>query len=474
MSGEIEASAPFKKGPILLVLLLGSFFAVLNQTLLATALPSIMKDLQIDLSTAQWLTTAFMLVNGIMIPITAFLIGTFTTRQLFIGAMMFFGIGTLVAAISPSFTILLIGRILQAVGAGVMMPLSQVVILSLFPVNKRGAAMGLVGLVIGLAPAIGPTLAGVMVEHFPWRSLFYIVLPIVVLNIVLALFIMKNVTERTHPKIDLFSIVLSTVGFGGLLYGFSKAGSSGWSSAEVLITLILGVIGLVAFILRQYRLTQPILEFRVFQDPVFSLTTILGVFTFTSMIGTETLIPVFMQNMLGYNALESGLALLPGALLMGAMMPISGRLFDKFGIRWLAITGFTIITATGFLFTRLETGTTYSYVLTVYMIRMIGISLVMMPLMTAGINRLDRKLISHGTAMNNTMRQVGGSIGTAILVTVMSSAITSKGQPMPEDMIGGVNAAFMVATLLALAGAILSLFVKNTPKSEQQLASKHD
>ncbi|MCZ8515520.1 MDR family MFS transporter [Paenibacillus filicis] len=453
---EIETPSAFKKGPILFVLLIGSFVAVLNQTLLATALPRIMQDLQIDLSTAQWLTTSFMLVNGIMIPITAYLIGTYSTRQLFIGAMTFFGLGTLVAAISPDFTMLLIGRILQAFGAGVMMPLGQVVILSLYPVNKRGAAMGLVGLVIGLGPAIGPTLAGVMVEHFPWRSLFYIVLPIVVLNILFAVFIMRNVTERTYPKLDLLSIVLSTIGFGGLLYGFSEAGTSGWSSTVVIVALILGVIALTAFILRQNRLKQPILEFRVFRDPNFSLTTILSVISFTSMIAAETLIPVFMQNMLGYSALESGLALMPGAVLMGVMMPITGRLFDKFGIRWLAIVGFTIITITGYLFTRLEAATSFPYVLTVYMIRMVGISLIMMPLATAGINSLDRKLISHGTAMNNTMRMVGGSIGTAILVTIMSNSITAIGKPTPGDMIEGVNAAFWVATLLALSGTILT------------------
>ncbi|THF75232.1 MDR family MFS transporter [Cohnella fermenti] len=457
-----NANPDIKKTPILVVLLIGSFVAILNQTLLATALPPIMNDFKIGLSTAQWLTTAFMLVNGIMVPITAFLIGRFSTRQLFISAMTLFAIGTLTATLSPNFTVLLIGRIVQALGAGVMMPLNQVVTLSLFPVRKRGAAMGLVGLVIGLGPAIGPTLAGVMIEHFHWRSLFLIVLPIVIADIALAFFIMKNVTRRTSPKMDTTSILLSTIGFGCLLYGFSSAGTSGWSSAEVLATLGIGLVGLLFFIVRQFKLEQPILEFRVFKDPIFTITTVLGIVTFTSMIGAEILIPTFMQNMLGYTALESGLALLPGAILMGVMMPITGKLFDKFGVRWLAIVGFALITATGLLFTRFETTTTLSYVLAVYMARMVGVSLVMMPLMTAGINRLQHHLIPHGTAMVNTMRQVGGSIGTAALVTVMSITIANANAPGLATMIDGINAAFLAATLISLVGVVLSFFVKGT------------
>lgn len=465
MNNEVKS---INKTPIVLILLIGSFVAVLNQTLLATAIPPIMADLNIELSTAQWLTTAFMLVNGIMIPITAFLIGKYTTRQLFIGAMTLFALGTLVAALAPSFSILLVGRIIQASGAGIMMPLSQVVILTIYPIEKRGAAMGLVGLVVGLGPAIGPTLSGFMVEHFPWRSLFYIILPLVIVNITLAFFIMKNVTERTNPKIDIVSIVLSSIGFGGLLYGFSIAGNEGWLNIQVLISLAIGSLALLWFILRQFRLEQPILEFRVFKDPIFTLTTILSIIVFISMIGAEMLIPVFMQTMLNYSALDSGLALLPGAIVMGAMMPITGRIFDRYGARWLVITGFSIVTITTFLFTGFDTKTTFTYVLIIYMIRMFGISMIMMPVTTAGINQLVIKLIPHGTAMNNTMRQVGGSIGTAVLVTIMTNNLvrTSTGIPTPESAIGGVNTAFIFATILALIGTILAFFIRKTKPAE--------
>src|SRR5699024_5913714 len=200
-------------------------------------------------------------------------------------------------------------------------------------------AMGIFGLVIAFAPAIGPSLSGWLVDQFPWRSVFYVVLPIAMINIVVAYFILKNVTEQTHPKLDMLSIILSTFGFGGLLYGFSVAGEGGWGSMQVIIAIIVGVITLAWFIYRQLHLKQPILEFRIFKYKVFTLTTALGMITFMAMIGTAVIVPLFMQNMLGFTAFHSGLALLPGALIMGFMNPITGRLFDKFGARYLAIIG---------------------------------------------------------------------------------------------------------------------------------------
>jgi len=239
---------------IMTVLLAGAFVAILNQTLLATALPHIMADLKIDATKAQWLTTVFMLVNGIMIPVTAFLIGKFSTRGLFLTAMGLFAIGTGVAAISPTFSLLLVGRVLQAAGAGIMLPLMQTILLLMFPIEKRGSAMGMVGLVIAFAPAIGPTLSGWIVDSYSWRYLFYLIFPIAIIDIIFAYFALKNVTERKNPTLDVLSIILSTLGFGGLLFGFSNAGSNGWGSLSVLAPLIVGIVTLVLFIVRQFKL----------------------------------------------------------------------------------------------------------------------------------------------------------------------------------------------------------------------------
>jgi len=452
------------RSPLVIVLLSAAFIAILNQTLLGTAIPPIMKDLNLTENTVQWLQSIFMLVNGIMIPITAFLIDRFTTRQLFLTAMGTFTIGTFICAIAQSFEFLMVGRIAQASGAGIMMPLMQTIMFLIFPIEKRGTAMGIFGLVIAFAPAIGPSLSGWLVDQFPWRSVFYVVLPIAMINIVVAYFILKNVTEQTHPKLDMLSIILSTFGFGGLLYGFSVAGEGGWGSMQVIIAIIVGVITLAWFIYRQLHLKQPILEFRIFKYKVFTLTTALGMITFMAMIGTAVIVPLFMQNMLGFTAFHSGLALLPGALIMGFMNPITGRLFDKFGARYLAIIGLIILTITTFMFSTLSTETTFAFIAITNAIRMLGISMVMMPVTTAGLNQLPVRLIAHGSAMNNTMRQVAGAVGTALLVTVMTTTeIPEKGL---EGEIHGVNMSFLVAGIFAVIALILSFYIKNPKRAK--------
>ncbi|MCA0989727.1 DHA2 family efflux MFS transporter permease subunit [Pseudalkalibacillus hwajinpoensis] len=464
-----EGIGSFNKVPLLIVLLSGAFAAILNQTLLATALPHIMVDLDLEASTAQWLTSIFMLVNGVMIPITAFLIGKFTTRTLFLTAMGLFAVGTAICAVAPNFPLLMVGRIIQASGAGIIIPLMQTILFLIFPVEKRGTAMGMFGLVISFAPAIGPTLSGWLVEQYPWRSLFYVILPIVIIDFIIAYLILKNVTEQTNPKLDILSIVLSSMGFGGLLYGFSSAGTNGWASEQVVISMIIGAVTLCWFILRQLKLKQPVLQFRVFQYKLFTLTTVLGMVVFIAMIGAATVLPLLMQNMLGFTAFESGLMLLPGALIMGFMNPITGRIFDKFGAKWLAIIGLIIVTVTTFMFTNLTPETTFTYLAIVNAVRMFGVAMVMMPVTTAGLNQLPAHLIPHGTAMNNTMRQVSGAVGTALLVTVMSQAAQpSRGV---EGLVHGVNVSFIVAGISAIIGLVMAFFIRQ-PKADEEPAER--
>lgn len=457
---ENNQTFDFKKNiPILAVLLSGAFITILNQTLLATALPPIMIDFQVTENTVQWLQSIFMLVNGIMIPITAFLIGKFTTRKLFIFAMSSFAVGTLLAAITPFFSLLLVGRILQGAGAGIMMPLLQTIMFLLFPVEQRGRAMGMFGLVIAFAPAIGPSLSGYLVDHYPWRSVFYVVLPIAIVIIISAYFILKNITPLTDPKVDYFSIILSTLGFGGLLYGFSIAGSAGWGSVSVLISLIVGSITLIMFITRQLKLETPILEFKIFSYRLFTLTTVLGMIIFSAMIASTVILPLYMQIMLGYNAFHSGLMLLPGAIVMGVMNPITGTLFDKYGAKWLLRIGLFLATVTTFMFSNLSVETSFLYLAVLNAIRMLGISMVMMPSTTLGLNQLPKQLISHGTAMNNTLRQIAGAVGTAILVTVMTT--TSLDNGTVSGAIQGVNTSFLITGFVLAGGLILSFRIND-------------
>ncbi|MFC4618701.1 DHA2 family efflux MFS transporter permease subunit [Camelliibacillus cellulosilyticus] len=473
-----------KKGPIVTVMILGAFVAILNQTLMNVALPQMMHTFNITATTAQWLTNGYMLVNGILIPITAFLMERFTTRQLFISAMAFFAVGTLICGISPVFGLLIVGRIVQAAGAGIMMPLLTNVILAIFPVEKRGSAMGLIGVAMVFAPAVGPTLSGWIVEHYSWRLLFYIILPIAVFDIIVAFIYLKNVTKRTFPKIDILSIILSSFGFGGLLYGFSSAGNNGWGAPIVLGSFAIGAIALVLFIWRQLISKWPMLEFRVFKSSMFSLTTLINMIVTMAMFAAMLLIPIYLQDIRGFTPLQSGLLLLPGAILMGIMSPITGMIFDKVGARWLSVTGLAITVVTTYMFSRLTDATPYGDLIILYSLRMFGMSMLMMPIMTAGLNALPQRLNAHGTAMVNTIRQVSGSIGTAILVTVMTDqtknhlnkfmtthhiAPQMKAQfahAQAEATIKGINDAFMVATALAFAAFILAFFIRKTKPSD--------
>ncbi|MFJ5965659.1 MDR family MFS transporter [Bacillus sp. NPDC093026] len=450
------------------IFLVGAFVAILNQTLLIPAIPHIMEEFHIDVNKGQWLTTAFMLTNGILIPITAFLIEKFSSRTLVLTALSIFTAGTILASFATNFPVLLAARIVQAAGAGILLPLMQTIFLTIFPKEKRGQAMGMVGLVISFAPAIGPTLAGWIVDTFTWKYLFYIVLPIGIIDLILAFFLMKNVTQQRETRIDVLSITLSSFGFGGLLYGFSSVGSYGWTSATVLISIIVGAVSLFFFILRQSNLKRPMLEFGVFKFAIFSLTTFLGMLVFALLIGTETILPLYTQNVRGLSALDTGLILLPGALFMGFLSPIIGRIFDKVGGKGLALGGFAILTVTSLPFMMLSLDSSITLITIAYTIRLIGVGMIMMPLTTAGINSLPPHLIPHGTAMNNTMRQIGGSIGTALLVSVMSSSAANAELANPlKSAVHGMNTAFFVAGLIAIIGLIMSLFLKE--KRENKL-----
>ncbi|MEX5680777.1 MDR family MFS transporter [Staphylococcus cohnii species complex 1663] len=455
-----------KRIPLFIVLLSGAFITILNQTLLGTALPPIMKDLQVSESTVQWLQSIFMLVNGIMIPVTAFLIERFTSRQLFLTAMSIFAVGTLLCAVGIDFSMLLIGRVLQAAGAGIMMPLMQTILFLTFPKEKRGTAMGLFGLVIAFAPAIGPTLSGILVEHLSWRSVFYVVFPIAIIIIIASIFLLKNVTETTHPKLDIASVILSTLGFGGLLYSFSSVGEAGWTSVQFIAPLVVGIVSLVIFIRRQLNLKEPMLEFRVFSYSIYTLGTVLSMFVFGVLIATNIILPLYMQNMLQYSALKSGLVLLPGAIIMGMMNPITGYLFDKFGGKWLARIGLFVLVVSTLPFTMLTEHTTFTYLATSNALRMVSIAMVMMPMTTLAINQLPNDLIAHGTAMNNTFRQMAGAIGTAVFITIMSvSAIPQDGI---TGIIHGVNVTFIIATAISAIGLLLSFKLSDDSKPKRR------
>ncbi|WP_083511539.1 DHA2 family efflux MFS transporter permease subunit [Alicyclobacillus acidiphilus] len=416
-----EESPQAHRLPIMITLVFGMFIAILNQTLLNVALPHLMSSFNVTADTVQWLTTAYMLTNGVLIPITAFLMGTFSTRQLFISAMSCFTIGTFICSIAPTFSIMVIGRVVQAAGSAIMIPLVMTVILELFPIEQRGRAMGTMAIAMFFAPAIGPTLSGWMIMHWSWRLLFDVVIPLGVIDVLLGVFLLRNVSKPARPKFEGTGMVLSLVAFFCLLYALSEAGSKGWGDTAVRLSLIIGAVFLVLFVIRELTCKEPMLNLRVFRYGMFSLTTVIGALINMSMYGGMILTPIYMQNIRGFSALQSGVVMLPGAILMGLMSPISGALFDKLGARPLALVGLGITIGSTYEFTLLNDSTTYGHIMLLYTIRMLGMSLLMMTVQTAGMNQLPRELYRHGTSASNTARTIASSIGTAILVTVMTS-----------------------------------------------------
>jgi EmrB/QacA subfamily drug resistance transporter len=482
---------------ILSILMIGAFISFLNSTLLNVALPSIMKDLDVETATVQWLTTGYMLVNGILIPTTAFLIQKYTVRRLFLVAMVLFTVGTIIAGIAHIFPILLAARMVQAAGSAILMPLLMNVMLVSFPVEKRGAAMGVFGLILMAAPAIGPTLSGWIVEHYDWRMLFHFITPIAVVVLLIGFFLLKDKKEKVDIKLDLFSLLLSSIGFGGLLYGFSSAGSKGWDSPQVYATIIVGAISLVWFILRQSNLERPMLNFGVFKFPMFSLASAITIVVNMALFSGFLLLPIYVQTIRGISPLDAGLMLLPGAVLMSIMSPITGRLFDKFGGRILAILGLAITTLATYLFSNLTFETPYYYLMIVHAIRMFGMSMVMMPVSTNGLNQLPKHLYPHGTAMNNTLNQVSGAIGTALLITVMSNRTATYAEELTADamknagghpteaalatmqqqigmeaMLEGINFSFFVSTFIAGVALVLAFFIKRAKQGEDTMENK--
>lgn len=463
-----------KRNTLILVMLSSAFVAMLNQTLLNTALPAIITGLQITETTAQWLITGFMLVNGIMIPLTAFLMDRFHTRPLYIFAMSAFLVGSIVAALSPSFTLLMIARIIQAVGAGILLPLMQFTVFTLFPPEKRGFAMGLTGIVAQSAPAIGPTLTGFLIDTFSWRAPFIVVAAIAIIAFIVGTIFVESNNTTKHTELDKTSVVYSTLGFGLMLYGFSSAGNLGFGSPIVILSLIIGLIIVAIFVLRQIKLDNPLLNMKVFANRTFSLSAFSSMILFIGIVGPALLIPMYIQSGLGLSAILSGLVILPGAVGNALMSVYTGKIYDKYGLKILAIPGFILLIIMTILHCFLTTDTPYWYIVVIYALRMFAVALIIMPLNTIGINALQPENISHGTAIMNSLRIIAGAIGTAVMITILSivrknyAAVhsdQSKMDIMQHSTVLGVDAAFIFTTILLFIGFALTLMIKQPKKS---------
>lgn len=477
--GGLTADESRRNRRVIGILLVSAFVVILNETIMSVALTELMEDLNISARAAQWLTTAFMLTMAVVIPVTGFLLQRFTTRQVFTAAMLLFSSGTLLAGLAPGFEVLLVARVVQASGTAIMMPLLMTTLMNLVPAEDRGKTMGNVSIVISVAPAIGPTISGIILNALSWRWMFWLVLPIALTMLLVGNRRIQNVSEPRQVPLDVPSVVLSAIGFGGLIYGLSQVGSGhGTTTAEptsgaaMWVAFAAGGVALLVFLLRQVRLQRQdkaLLDLRPFRARNFSMSVGLMAVSMAALFGTIILLPIYMQQVLGLEPLQIGLMLLPGGLLMGLLAPAVGRLYDKFGPTVLLVPGTVLVSAVLWYLSTVSENTAPLTLLTAHIVLSLGLALLFTPLFTAGLGSVQRPLYSHGSAIIGTVQQVAGAAGTAMFITVMSmqtAALTAGGAETSTAVAGGVRAAFLAGAIISVVAVAAAFFVRKPVEEE--------
>lgn len=475
MNTQIEVKNP---RIMAFILMLGAFIGLFGETALNMALSNIMEQYSITAATAQWLTTGYLLVLAILVPVSALLMRWFSTRQLVVGGLVISLLGAILAALSFNFPVLLIGRLVQAVGTGILIPIMTNVLLIIFPVHKRGVVMGIMGLVITLGPALGPTLSGVIISTLGWPYIFWISAILYVLLTLVALAKIVNVSEISKPKIDFSSVALSTMGFGGLIYALATMAEKAFTSPTVWAPLLVGIIALILFGIRQMKMEQPMVNLRVFKYPMFTLGTLMMFLGILMILSTGILLPMYLKGALLLSAMAAGLLLLPGNAVNVIMSPIIGTLFDKFGARVFVMIGSFLIMVANIMFLSVISATTPSWQIIVsFVIFFFGITMVMMPSQANALNQLPRELYADGSAAMNTLNQVAGAAGTAIAITLFTAGqtsfvIDSPNATQQEILAAGIKYTFYFITGISAFGFVCSLFVKKPTAIKQPAAVK--
>lgn len=430
-------------------LVMATFIVILNETIMTNAIPKLAKEFDVTLSVAQWLSSAFMLTMAVVIPITGWFLQRVTTRQAFALAIFTFCVGTLVAALAPTFWVLLLGRVIQASGTAVMMPLLMTTMMSLVPESDRGRVMGNVTLAMSVAPALGPAVSGVILEWMSWRWMFGIVLPIALVIGLLGLRGLRNVGERIPSSIDILSVMMSGLGFGALVYGLSlTADKHPWTNPWALVAG--GVIMIVLFVARQLllqRVDRPLLDLRTLKQRTFSLSVLLMVVAFMGFLGTMILLPPYLQDMRGLSILNTGLMMMPGGLAMGLLGPQVGKIFDRFGGRVLVIPGSVGVLVGLIVLSQINLHTPYWQIIAAHVLMMASLAAVFTPVFTLGLGSVPPHLYSHASSLLGALQQVAGAAGTAISIAVMSSAATG---------IQGLENAFLVSAGLTVLVVLIA------------------
>ncbi|MFV0320374.1 MAG: MDR family MFS transporter [Microbacterium sp.] len=463
-----------REASVIWLLLGAAFVAILNETTMAVAIPHLIADLGITALMAQWLTTAFMLTMAVVIPITGFLLQMFPTRGVFLTAISLFSTGTLLALVAPGFEILVVARVVQASGTAIMMPLLMTTLMTVVPPASRGRMMGRVSIVMSLAPAIGPTLSGIILDTLNWRWIFGIVLPIALAMLVVGARWMTSIGETRKAPIDVLSVILSALGFGGVVFGLSQIGgaaesgaTAGGSTALTLaVSFAVGGAALILFVWRQLRLQRiddALLDLRVFRAANFTLSIVQVLLMSVAFFGTITILPLFLQDVLGLSPTESGLMVLPGAVAMGLLGPVIGRIYDRVGTRVLLVPGAVVTSAILWFYTTIGESTSPWLLLVVQTVLSIGLAMSFTPLFTASLGSLPRRLYSHGSAVLGTIQQVAGAAGIALMFTIMSATMAGAvtgGMPQLAAEATGFRGAFLIAAIISVPMIVVALFVR--------------
>ena len=437
-----------------------TFVGNFTQLQLSAALPTIVSDFGISVTTGQWLTSIFQLVMGVMVPLTAYLTRRFSTRQIVIASMAVFTLGSVFAWLGSSFVLVLIGRLLEAVGTGVMWPVLQITVFSIYPLSRRGMAMGTVGMAMSVAPAIGPTLGGVQTDLNGWRSIFLTLTVIGVISLFLAIFGLRNFgTRDASAKADFFSVGLSIFGFGGLMFGFTNIESYPFTHPMVWLAMLIGVVGIVWFVLRQIHGARrqsadpskqpPLLNLSVLKNKSFTVGTVTAALSFFAFSSIMVIMPLYIQDCRGYSATISGLVMLPGAFGQCIAQFFGGKALDRFGARPVALIG-SITLLFGTIMMSLISMTSWIWWVSIWQfVRQIGMGFVLMPITTWSLNCLEPEEVSAGSAVTNTVRQIAGAIGAPVLVILMETFTALR-----WAAIGGSKGMYAVANVFGIQWAL--------------------
>ncbi|WP_054814707.1 MDR family MFS transporter [Nocardia arizonensis] len=472
---SVHPSSPASGGrtpTVIRVLVLATFVVILNETIMINAIPRLMEDLRVTERAAQWVSTAFMLTMAAVIPITGWFLQRVSTRTAYALAMGVFLTGTALSALAPSFGVLLVGRVIQAGGTAVMMPLLMTTLMTVVPEHDRGRVMGNVTLAISVAPAMGPVISGAVLQIGSWRWLFVLVLPIAGVVTWLGLRKLENVGEPQPGSIDVLSVALAAVGFGGLVFGLSRFESGKYTAPAVIAAI--GAALIAVFVLRQVRLQRngtPLLDLRVLLAGTYTKALVLMSVAFMAMLGSMILLPLYLQNLRGLSPLATGLLVMPGGLAMGLLGPSIGRLFDRFGGRWLVIPGSIGIAVALFGFTRISMTMPYWQLLLLHIVLMVSLATTFTPVFTLGLGALPQHLYSHGSSMLGTLQQVAAAFGTALVVTVMSARSTSllaDGVDAVTAHLDGTRLAFLVSAVMALVVIVMAVLLPSRAAAEPE------